>query len=483
MLPKILTFVDIETTGTSLRADRIIEIGILRVEDNKLVRTFKSLVNPECFIPEHIVGMTGINPGEVENAPTFRQIQDEINEILDEAVFVAHNVRFDYSFIKQEFFRLEKSFSPKHFCTVKLSRALYPQFKHHNLDSLSERHGFQVLNRHRAFDDAEVLWKFYQHVQEEFETEKLTKTVDLLLKRPTVPMNIPQKYLDDLPETPGVYIFYGSSGIPLYIGKSKNLRRRVLSHFSSDQFSSTEMKITQQIESLETIETAGELGALLKEASMIKKHQPLYNQRLRYARLMTVLKKITNPDGYECINLEENSDIDPSSLENIMGIFRSRKQAKEFLVEVSTEFNLCQKLLGVEKTSQACFGHRLGKCAGACLKNELPIKYNLRFLEAFGRTKLRKWPFDGPIVIKELSVDGQKSEGFVVDQWMCIGTIKLENNSPNLEMEQEIRFDLDTYKILNSYLKSSAKAVSVEPFKKLNLGSDPESYNNHSDFS
>src|SRR5438445_552997 len=154
MLPAKIAFVDIETTGARSFYDRIIEIGILRVENNELVRTFHSLLNPQAYVPKEIELLTGIRAEDVETAPTFRQVKDQILEALEDCIFVAHNVRFDYGFLRNEFKREEISFSAKHFCTVRLSRLLYPRYKKHNLDSLIERLQIPCENRHRALDDA-----------------------------------------------------------------------------------------------------------------------------------------------------------------------------------------------------------------------------------------------------------------------------------------------------------------------------------------
>ena len=133
MLPTKLAFIDVETTGTRASYDRIIEIGILRIEDNKLVKTFKSLINPQSYLPKEITMLTGITQQDIENAPTFRSIKDEIFETLKDCTFVAHNVRFDYAFLKHEFLREHITYSSKHFCTVRLSRILFPQWQRHNL--------------------------------------------------------------------------------------------------------------------------------------------------------------------------------------------------------------------------------------------------------------------------------------------------------------------------------------------------------------
>lgn len=465
MLPAKLAFVDIETTGMRAIYDRIIEIGILRVEGSEVTKTFHSLIDPQTHIPSEITFMTGITGRDLENAPTFRQIKEDILEILDGCVFVAHNVRFDYGFIKNEFRRLELSYKAKHFCTVRLSRMLYPQYKHHNLDSLIERFGFSCEKRHRAFDDAKILFSFYQKVLQDFPIEKIVKAINIGVKKPNIPVNL-KTNINNIPEKPGVYIFYGKSGLPLYIGKSINLRDRILSHFSSDINSPLEMKITQQIESIETIQTAGELGALILESQLIKNFLPLYNRKSRIKHELIIIKSKINNHGYNETYLDlfkpdiikNNKTIQQYSsnyLNSILGFCRSRKQAKNFLAATAKKFNLCEKLLGLEsagwRTNSACFAYRLGQCKGACIGKEKPIIYNLKFITAFSSTKIKSWPFSGPITIVE--TDGYIKEYFIIDQWCYLENIKIDsegnkNNQPILHPS----FDLDIYNILLRYL-------------------------------
>ncbi|EKD91455.1 MAG: hypothetical protein ACD_30C00005G0023 [uncultured bacterium] len=450
-LPKKLAFVDIETTGCRI-SDRIIEIGILRVENHKLIESYQTLLNPQCHIPEEIVELTGITPSQLEAAPTFYEVKKDIYSLLEDCIFVAHNVRFDLSFLKNEFKRWEISFSPKQICTVKLSRALYPEHRHHNLDSIIERFKFKVKNRHRAFDDAKVLWDFYSHLTKKLPKETLLLNLKKAMKRPSIPIKISEDILDSLPKSPGVYIFYGENRAPLYVGKSINIKDRVMSHFSSDHLSSKELKIAQLITNIETIQTFGELGALLLESTLVKKLQPLYNSKLRLSRKLLLLKVKDNPQGYKTIALESVDRINPADLDSIVGVFRSKKQAKDTLLIICKNFNLCEKLLSLENTKGECFGYRLGNCHGACKGKEKTIKYNLRFIEAFTRSRLKPWPFNGPIIIKE------GDEGFLLNNWCLIGKVTMDG----LEQEEYINFDLDTYKILSSYLNSQKKLTNIE---------------------
>ncbi len=453
MLPRNIAFVDIETTGLRGPYDRIIEIGIIRVEDNKIVQTYHSLINPEATLHPEITTLTGITDADLQNAPTFRNIKEDILEALIDCTFVAHNVRFDYGFLKNEFKRENISFSSKQFCTVKLSRALFPTQRRHNLDALIEKFNIECKNRHRALDDAKVLFHFYQKVQENVSPEKLEAAVNKCLKQPSLPTKLHASFLEKLPETPGVYIFYDGQNMPLYVGKGKNIRSRVLDHFSSDIHSPTEMNISQQIERIETITTAGELGALFLESQLIKKMLPIYNKKSRIKRELIALKSKTNMEGYQECLLEPIISINPQDLEGFLGFFKSRKQAKSYLAEIAKKNALCERLLGLEKTKGACFSYRLGHCNGACIGQEKPILYNLRFLAAFAGTKIQPWPFSGPIIIEENELL-VRHEYFAVDNWCVVGHLIIDDEGNKKSNTYEnVTFDVDLYQILRSYLK------------------------------
>lgn len=499
-----LAFVDIETTGMRSSYDRIIEIGILRVEDNELVQTFQSLINPQTYIPKEITSLTGIRAEDLKSAPTFRAVKDEIIEILADCTFVAHNVRFDYGFIKHELMRENVTYNAKHFCTVRLSRLLFPHWSRHNLDAIIKECNIQCESRHRAFDDARVLYEFYNHIQRTLPQEKFIEALAKTMKKPSLPIKLPMEELEKLPDKPGIYIFYGSQTphpnplsseareqkqitfpsplkgegqdegekaaqnlshskiIPLYVGKSINIRNRVLSHFSADIASPTEMKISQQIESIETMTTAGELGALFLESRLIKEMLPLYNKRSRIKHELIALKSKANNHGYQECYLEPITIISPNNLENFLGFFRSRKQAKAFLADKAKEHSLCEKYLGLEKTSTGCFAYRLGRCKGACVKTEKPEIYNLRFETAMRETKVLPWPFPGPITIEEEGTDGKK-EYFIIDNWCYMGNVSVDTEG-NLkdELTQDILFDLDMYKILKHYIKNPKNKQKIK---------------------
>src|SRR5438132_10308500 len=332
MFAPAIAFVDLETTGMAAGADRVTEVGIVRIDEGAQVSEWSSLVNPECSIPAAIQALTGISNAMVAAAPTFRQIADDVAAQVQGAVFVAHNARFDYGFLKHEFARLGRSFTAKVLCTVKLSRRLYPETGPHNLDALIARHSLAAADRHRALGDARILWQFVQALYRDKADAEIDAAVGRILKGPSLPPQLPADALDAIPEAPGVYRFYGLNALPLYVGKSINLRERVASHFSSDYLSANHLRLSAEITRIEFEETAGEMGALLRESLLVKTLLPAYNQRLRRRAEMVALSIADEPALPDYVHA---SAIDPGTLDNLYGPFSSRRQAREALRSVS----------------------------------------------------------------------------------------------------------------------------------------------------
>ncbi|MBI5044533.1 MAG: ethanolamine utilization protein [Candidatus Levybacteria bacterium] len=463
MLPTKLAFVDLETTGTRPTYDRVIEIGIVQTQRGEIVDTYSTLINPGGILPLEIEKITGITTKDVSSAPPFQEVASEILTRLKDYTFVAHNVRFDYGFLKAEFARIEKSFSPKHFCTVRLSRALFPQEYHHNLDAIINRFQLSVENRHRALYDAMAITSFYHKAKEMVGEDVFEEALKKVLKKPSLPLNLDPRILENLPETAGVYIFYGATDIPLYIGKSINVKERVLSHFSGDIRSPLEMKISQQIQSLETIATAGELGALFLESQLIKAKMPLYNRMLRQRKELMVLRQKEDAEGYLTVKPEVFTGEETDNLSSIVGIFRSKKQMNDHLYTLAKEHLLCEKLLNIEKTSKSCFGYRLGRCKGACIGREIPLSYNMRFIEGFTETKIKRWPFDGPIIIEERDEICDKKEFFLVNNWCLLESATTDSFDSFDHKQNNYIFDLDMYKILVRFILQTKNSAKIHP--------------------
>jgi len=464
-----LVCLDVETTGASPQHDRITEIGIVEIHADGSTEEWSTLVNPQCRIPEFIEQLTGISNAMVQDAPRFADIADLLATKLQGRIFVAHNARFDYAFIKNEYRRLEQGFRADTLCTVRLSRRLYPQHYKHNLDSLIQRMGLIMDERHRALADARVLAVFLQRITEELPPEQVRDAMKHVMKKPALPPNLPEGLVDDIPEGPGVYLFYGDNDMPLYVGKSVNLRDRVLSHFSGDHGSTKELGLSRQMKRIEWMETAGDLGAQLLEARLIKQLQPIHNQRLRRENDLCTWQLADAEHGGKTLLLRYAADIDFCRERDLYGTFTSQRKAVEALRDLADAHQLCQVQLGLEKRGRGkaspCFGHQLKKCKGVCIGKEDPLQHNIRLLEALARLKLRTWPWPGAVGIRE--THGDREEVHVVDHWAYLGTAHNEEElHALLENPPAAVFDLDTYKILVKHLKGRRDVVQLSAFSE-----------------
>lgn len=461
MLPSKLAIVDVETTGQSSVYGRVIEIAVIRVENGKIVKKFESLVNPERYISPMIQGLTGITNEDVAGAPVFSRIAKQVQKLLDGAVFVAHNARFDYGFIKNEFALLGSPFSARCLCTVKLSRKLYPQHHHHDLSSLIERHSISCDTRHRAMGDAEAVLEFLRIVSAEKDAADLAEAISLILKTRSLPTNLDREAFDALPEMPGVYLFYGSAGELLYVGKSVNIRDRVRSHFSSDTTSAKEGELCRQIHRIEHRQTSGELGALLLESQMIKEMRPIYNSMARRIRNLVVARRKITSHGYTSVALEEIDHIGAGEATSIMGVFKNTKQATEYLARIAREHRLCHKLLGLEQSKSYCFPYHLKQCNGACVGEERPELYNERIEQAFAGRRVKAWPYKGGVVIEEKEARTGAGEAFLIDNWCLLSSFRFSDFGFQDHIPGSHRFDYDSYKILSRYLLKKGNQKNV----------------------
>jgi DNA polymerase-3 subunit epsilon len=448
-----LAFVDLETTGGAATTDRITEVGIIEVDEDG-VREWSSLVNPEVPIPPFIQSLTGITNDMVAGAPTFAELADDIHARLVDRVFIAHNARFDHGFLKNEFRRTGHEFRPPVLCTVRLSRKLFPGFARHNLDSLVERHRLEVTQRHRALGDAQLIWQFWQKLPESHSPEVIEEAVSRLLTRPTMPSRLDALQMDAVPSTHGVYLFYGENDLPLYIGKANNLRRRILAHFSTDHASSKELAISQQVERIDWVHAAGELGALLKEAELVKKLKPAHNVKLR-ANEEICSWRLLERNGSLRLVLADINDLffgyDPA----LYGLYTSKHKATEAMKAIADAHALCHVALGLEKArgGKACFASQVKKCLGVCAGREPLAEHNARVREALAAMRLRPWPYPGPVGILE----GDSLH--VVEGWAYLGTIAAKDDPRILLRRGQQPFDRDVYHILNKKLAALGDRV------------------------
>jgi DNA polymerase-3 subunit epsilon len=446
-----LAFVDIETTGGSAGVHRVIDVAVIGMTGDRVDFEWQSLVNPGVRIPFGITELTGIDDEMLRDAPPFERIATELHAKLEGRVFVAHNVRFDYGFIRREFAALETAWRAPTMCTVRLSRALYPEMPRHNLDAVMERHAITVDSRHRAMPDAVVLRELWRKVRAAWPAAVLQDAMDRASLRATLPPALSPDLVDDLPESAGVYRFFGDDDVLLYVGKANILRERVLDHFRGGAAAKSR-ELAPRVRRVDWTETAGELGAALLEAREVREHQPVYNRRLRGGG--EFLTWLFAGDSSAPRLVEVDTRVLRSG--DAFGLYRTGRLAQKALESLARENQWCFKVLGLEEGPGTCVGLQMGRCRGACAGKESPAVHLTRVKLKLMPQRLEPWPHEGPMMVREGS--GERAQYHVVDGWQHLAT--LANDLDDAEELQRIsarprrgEFDIDSYRILTRLLR------------------------------
>ncbi|MGP9632784.1 exonuclease domain-containing protein [Halomonas sp. AOP43-A1-21] len=446
-----LIFIDLETTGTSATRDRITEIAALKIINGHQVDSWSSLINPGIRVPPNISQLTGIDDDMLVDAPCFEDIAESLRVWLgDDHRLVAHNARFDYSFLRNAFKRVGIEYRTPIVCTLRLSRRLAPLEQQHNLKALLERYDIINSRAHRASSDVNALWSLWQAWQTHYADDTWQTVLTEEQRHRTLPAHLDSRQLEGLPESPGVYFFYGHNRLPLYVGKSVNLRRRVLSHFQRDHQDNKAMRLAQQIHHIEWEETAGDLGAQLREAQLVKSMMPSMNRQLRKQRKLTTWHW---PSGENYPTLVNGDVLSQPTDGALFGLFRSARDAKDTLRATAEEHKLCLQVLGITKGKGRCFARQLGKCNGACEGVETLQAHTQRAQHALAQLQIKAWPWEGRIIIQEKPETGGKSAWHVVDHWCYLGSADTFKKAQRLTGATPA-FDIDSYRILNRFLRA-----------------------------
>jgi DNA polymerase-3 subunit epsilon len=452
-----LIFVDLETTGANFANDRIIEIGFVEVDADG-VREWSTLVNPECSVSSFITGLTGIDTQMVEGAPRFGDLAPLVLEKLRGRLFIAHNARFDYSFLKSEFKRLGVNFRSPNLCTVKLSRKLFPQHHRHSLDALLTRFELAVDDRHRALADARVLWQLWQRWHDLLPIEAIHGAVDAIVGRPDLPAQIDSALIDDLPEAPGAYAFYDVAGKPLLVKRGANVRQQVLAHFTRDKH---ETPLALNTAKIEWRECAGELGARLAERQFAeaapKKRGELCSWQLVFKSKDDLRPELVFADA-----------TDFAATDDLFGIYMNRREALQALAKLAEAHRLCENQLGLGAEKGPCASYRKKICRGLCVGKEALSLHSGRLLAAFAKFRLRRWPYAGPVALIERDEFGTREDFHVMDRWRYLGTVHDEAALGALldARAPEANFDPDLYRIINKFLDAPKVRVVVLPARR-----------------
>lgn len=457
--------IDLETTGGNIARDRITEVGVVLI-DGERVERLSWLVNPGQPIPPFIENMTGISNEMVAGAPPFAELADELLATLRGRLLLAHNARFDYGFLRNEFRRHGLRFQARALCTVKLSRRLYPQHFKHSLDSLIARHGIEMPERHRALADAEAVYRFLQIAVAELGRDKVEHEAAQLLSQPAELSSLSaelQQQVEDMPDSAGVYAMFGEDGRALYIGRATNLYRKALGHFAERKpgHKSHEVRIDEPVAKVEWRESLSEFGARLLELQWLGRWQPLHNPRARMMGEVCTLQLQAGDDAFSRPVPVSARDIDFTRTADLYGLFRHAREARKALAQIALAQGLCQSVLGVEQVTSRkgapCAAYRIRRCRGACVGDEGADSHNARLLAALQRLKVKPWPFEGAVAVAERDeVCGDVVE-HLFDRWCYLGS---RRNGGALEGEPA--FDLDYYKLLESELRKPDRDVSPQ---------------------
>ncbi len=372
--------IDFETTGTSLPSSRAIELGIVRVENLEIVDTFQTFFNPGIFIPPFISQLTGIENDDLIDAPKFEDVAQQIKEFIEDTVLVGHNLQFDFAFLKSEF-NHANIILPKleQVCTLKLSRRLFPELKSKSLGSMAKHLRLRHKNVHRALGDAtataKILIKLITKLKEEHNSETINDIISFQ-STPSVSKSfrlIKKKLIDDLaslPDSSGVYFFKDSKDKIIYIGKAKNLKKRVKNYFSASA-SRKAKKISRKAHRLGFAVTASELSALVLEAELIKIHKPQFNTLLkRYSQNYFI--RVTLTHNFPDIKVSSNFDFDGN---DYFGPYSNRITAKSLREIVDKTYLLRECTDKQLAKNKKCYLVDIKRCLAPCIDKNITTAY------------------------------------------------------------------------------------------------------------
>ena len=452
--------IDVETTGGSPGSSRITEVAIYIHDGEKIIDEFTSLINPESEIPKFVVHLTGITQEMVSKAPKFYEIAKKIVEITEGCVFVAHNVGFDYSMIRNEFKSLGYDYRRPQLCTVRTSRHLLPGHESYSLGKLAKALHIEVDGRHRAGGDALATAKIFSLLVEKSKDD-LTHFIKEEINPKILHPNLDLEALDNLPEKTGVYKLIDDTNQIIYIGKSKNIKKRIEQHL---QHNSTKRAIEMRnsVCRIEYEETGSELIALLLESKSIKKIKPKFNRLLRKDKFIYGLYSFEDQRGYTNLTL----DLIKSRNDFPIATFTTKTEAKNTLTRLSDTHQLCLKLNGLYTSSQSCFRYHTNECMGACIGKEDVAIYNARVNFSLTQLNFDKQNFfiiDKGRNRTEKSIVWIQHNTFMGYAYLHYTELKrtVEFWKTKIELQTE---DRDDRAIIQHYLRKNKEEIKIRVF-------------------
>lgn len=368
--------IDVETTGGVARYERIVEIAIVLHDGEKVTDTFSTLLNPERSIPWPITQLTGITEEMVVKAPKFFEVAKQVVQLTEGRIFVAHNVSFDYAFVREEFARLGYDFQRRQLCTVRLARKVFPGLSSYSLSSLKKHFSIHTNKSHRALDDTMATARLFElMLAEQHGKGEVRQLVNNGVKEARLPAGITLEKLHSTPDTCGVYYFHDTAGQVIYVGKSLNIRKRLFEHFA-DRSAKGE-KLRSGVADLSWEITGSELAALLLESAEIKRLQPAVNRAQRTKHFVAAIYTYTDARGYRCLVFGKKSARNAKTLQ-LVAEYPNLDSARNQMQSLAYQHELCCRLTHLDASETACFHYKIKKCYGACVGEESCESYNER---------------------------------------------------------------------------------------------------------
>ena len=363
--------VDIETTGGHPTQNRITEISVFIHDGQRVINHFETLVNPEISIPPYIQAFTGISNEMVANAPSFSDIAPQLYDLLKGNIFVAHNVNFDHSFVKHQLQELSLELNVKKLCTVRLSRKIVPGHKSYSLGNICAALGIHLANRHRAGGDAQATVKLFEHLLANDAENQIEDSLKRGSKEQQLPPNVSKSDFEKLPKAPGVYYFVDDKGLAVYVGKAKNIRSRVASHFSGELKSKQKQNFMRDIHGFGHTATGNELLAILLESHEIRRLWPNENRSQKKVQLVYGLYDYLDQNNKIRFGIDRvRKDVKP------LVTFGSHAAGLQYLNSKIEEYGLCPKLCNSQTNPGTCISVKNEICDGYCLVQENVAAYN-----------------------------------------------------------------------------------------------------------
>lgn len=374
--------VDIETTGGHASANGITEIAILIHNGKEVTEQFRTLINPGIPIPIYIQSLTGINDDMVRSAPRFNELAKQIYDLLHDKIFVAHNVNFDFSFLHYHLATAGFHLQSRKLCTVRLSRKIIPGLASYSLGRLCKEVGIEVVERHRAMGDAEATSKLFSMLLEKDYEGHIIKTLNPRSKEQSLPPHLPKEDMDKLPTVSGIYYFHNSKSKVIYVGKAKNIKKRVTSHFANNKPGKQKQEFLRDIHHISFQECGTELMAFILEAIEIKRLWPAYNRSLKRFEHAFGLYSFDDQNGYLRLAVDKKNKFSKPFY-----TFNKILDGHTLIKNLITEFNLCPKLCFVQRNNDPCISINEQICKKACEQMESPASYNERVINALSKLK------------------------------------------------------------------------------------------------